>query len=187
MKQYLEIAKIINTHGIRGDLKLELWCDSPDTVKHLKTLYLDDAGQKPVSISDVRMHGRFCLLRIAGVENPEDGAKYKERILYASRDDIPLADGDFFISDMIGTPVIDADNGTKYGILTNIIENPANDLYEVRTKKGPVYLPAVKEFLIRLDPPNGIYVRPIPGMFWDAVWNDGQKDGPESAEDKHEI
>ena len=153
----------------------------------MKNLYLDEAGQKPVSISDVRMHGRFCLLRIAGVENPEDGAKYKERILYASRDDIPLADGDFFISDMIGTPVIDADNGIKYGILTNIIENPANDLYEVRTKKGPVYLPAVKEFLIRLDPPNGIYVRPIPGMFWDAVWNDGQKDSPEPAEDKHEI
>ena len=51
MKQYLEIAKIINTHGIRGDLKLDLWCDSPDTVKHIKTLYLDDAGKKPVSIS----------------------------------------------------------------------------------------------------------------------------------------
>lgn len=188
MKQYLEIAKIINTHGIRGDLKLDLWCDSPDTVKKIKTLYLDDAGRQPVSISDVRMHGRFCLLRIKGVENPEDGAKYKERVLYAAREDIPLPDGDFFIADMIGTPVIDADSGVKYGTLTNIIENPANDLYEVRTKKGMVYLPAVKQFLVRLDPPTGIYVRPIPGMFTEAVWGDGKSDGPEpNEENTHEI
>lgn len=187
MKQYLEIAKIINTHGIRGDLKLDLWCDSPDTVKHIKTLYLDDAGKTPVSISDVRMHGKFCLLRIAGINTPEDGVKYKERVLYASREDIRLQDGEFFIADMIGTPVIDADTGVKYGTLANIIENPANDLYEVRTKKGMVYLPAVKQFLIKLDPPNGIYVRPIPGMFTEAVWNDGQKDGPEPAEEQHAI
>ena len=183
MKQYLEIAKIINTHGIRGDLKLDLWCDSPETVKHIKTLYLDDAGKTPVSISDVRMHGRFCLLRIAGINTPEDGVKYKERVLYASREDIPLDNGEFFIADMIGTPVIDADSGVKYGTLSNIIENPANDLYEVRTKKGSVYLPAVKQFLIKLDPPNGIYVRPIPGMFTEAVWNDAADD-KEPQEDK---
>ena len=83
-------------------------------------------------------------------------------------------------ADLIGTPVIDADNGTVYGILSDIIENPANDLYEVKTKKGPVYLPAVKQFLIKLDPPDGIYVRPIPGMFTEAVWNDGKSDTPDT-------
>lgn len=184
MKAYLEIAKIINTHGIRGDLKLDLWCDSPATLKKIKTLYLDDAGKQPVSVSDIRMHGRFCLLKIAGIETPEDGAKYKERVLYASREDIPLAEGDFFIVDLIGTPVIDADNGTKYGTLVNIIENPANDIYEVRTKKGPVYIPAVPQFVIRLDPPTGVYVRPIPGMFTEAVWNDGRGEGPEPNEEE---
>lgn len=182
MKAYLEIAKIINTHGIRGDLKLDLWCDSPDTLKRIRTLYLDDAGTLPVSVSDIRMHGRFCLLKIAGIDNPEDGAKYKERVLYAAREDIPLADGDFFIVDLIGTPVIDADNGTVYGTLVNIIENPANDLYEVRTKKGSVYIPAVAQFVIRLDPPTAVYVRPIPGMFTEAVWNDGKNDGPNASE-----
>lgn len=184
MKAYLEIAKIINTHGIRGDLKLDLWCDSPATLKKIKTLYLDDSGKQPVSVSDIRMHGRFCLLKIAGIDNPEDGAKYKERVLYAAREDIPLADGDFFIVDLIGTPVIDADNGTKYGTLVNIIENPANDIYEVRTKKGPVYIPAVAQFVIRLDPPTGIYVRPIPGMFTEAIWNDGRGEGSEPNEEE---
>ena len=184
MKAYLEIAKIINTHGIRGDLKLDLWCDSPATLKKIKTLYLDDSGKQPVSVSDIRMHGRFCLLKIAGIDNPEDGVKYKERVLYAAREDIPLADGDFFIVDLIGTPVIDADNGTKYGTLVNIIENPANDIYEVRTKKGPVYIPAVAQFVIRLDPPTGIYVRPIPGMFTEAIWNDGRGEGPEPNEEE---
>ena len=184
MKQYLEIAKIINTHGIRGDLKLDLWCDSPDTIKRIRTLYLDEEGKTPVSISDVRMHGKFCLLRIAGVENPEDGARYKERILYAHRDDIPRAAGEYFIADLIGMPVIDADTGVRYGTLTNVIDNPANALYEVRTKKGPVYIPAVKEFLISLDPPAGIYVRPIPGMFSEAVWHDDRSDGPAHEEEQ---
>ncbi|MBQ8577590.1 MAG: 16S rRNA processing protein RimM [Clostridia bacterium] len=180
MKEYLEIAKIINTHGIHGDMKLELWCDSPDTIKKIKTLYLDENGTKSLSVHDGRMHGKFLLLKADGIDNPEDAAKYKERILYAHRDDIPKKDGDFFVVDLIGTPVIDADNGTVYGILSDIIENPANDLYEVKTKKGPVYLPAVKQFLIKLDPPDGIYVRPIPGMFTEAVWNDGKSDTPDT-------
>ncbi len=184
MKQYLEIAKIINTHGIHGDLKVELWCDSPDTVKKINTLYLDADGKQSVEIYDKRMHGKFMLLCIRGIENPEDGARYKERILYAHRDDIPKKDGDFFIVDLIGTPVIDADNGTVYGTLSDIIENPANDLYAVGTKHDTVYIPAVKQFLIRLDPPTGIYVRPIPGMFTEAVWHDGgtAADGSEASD-----
>lgn len=173
MKQYLEIAKIINTHGIHGDLKLELWCDSPAVIKRIRTLYLNEAGTESLSVYDARMHGKFLLLKARGITNPEDGARYRGTVLYADRADIPKKDGDFFIVDLIGTPVIDADNGTVYGTLSDIIENPANDLYEVKTKNGPVYLPAVRQFLVRLDPPAGIYVRPIPGMFTEAVWNDG--------------
>ncbi len=180
MKQYLEIAKIINTHGIHGDMKLELWCDSPDTMNKIKTLYLDETGSHSLSIYDKRMHGRFMLLRAEGIDNPEDAAKYKECVLYADRNDIPKKDGDFFVVDLIGTPVIDADNGTVYGTLSDIIENPANDLYAVKTGKGTVYLPAVKQFLIKLDPPTGIYVRPIPGMFTEAVWNDGRTDAEDN-------
>ncbi len=180
MKQYLEIAKIINTHGIHGDMKLELWCDSPDTMKKIRKLYLDENGTAALSVYDKRMHGRFMLLRAEGIDTPEDAAKYKERVLYAHRDDIPKKDGDFFVVDLIGTPVIDADNGTVYGVLDDIIENPANDLYAVRTKSGTVYLPAVKQFLIKLAPPTGIYVRPIPGMFTEAVWNDGKGDTEEN-------
>ena len=162
LQQYLEIAQIVNTHGVRGDLKLIYWCDSCDTIKKLKTLYFDPNGCKPIQISNVRPYGKFVLLRASGINTPEEGAKYKEQILYANRDDIKLNDGDFFIVDLIGTPVIDAEDPTLiYGTLSNVIDNPANSLYEIKTKSGSVLIPAVNEFIIRLDPPNGIYIRPI--------------------------
>ena len=176
-KQFLEIAKIINTHGIRGDVKLELWCDSPDTLKKMKKLYFDAAGTKPVAISGARMHGKFMLLHLAGIETPEDADRYRETVLYADRDDVPKGKDDCFIADLIGVPVIDADTGEVYGTLSDVLENPANTLYEVKTKKGTVLLPAVKSFIIRLDPPTGVYVRPIPGMFTEAVFEDGGEDG----------
>lgn len=176
LKQYLEIAKIINTHGIRGDVKLDLWCDSPNTIKKIKTLYCAPDGSRPINISDARMHGKFMLLHIAGIENPEDAAKLKETVLYANRDDVPKGKGDFFIADLIGVPVIDAENGTVYGTLTDVMENPANAIYEIKTKKGTVLFPAVKEFLVKLDPPTGIYIRPIPGMFTEAVFDDEEKE-----------
>lgn len=178
MKQYLEIARVINTHGIHGDMKLELWCDGPQTIKHINTLYFDENGTHSIQVKEARMHGKFLLLRAKGIDTPEEAAKYKEHILYANRDDIPLKDGDFFIADLIGTPVIDADTGITYGVLSDVIDNPANDLYAVETKQGTVYLPAVKPFIIRLDPPTGIYVRPIPGMFTEAVWNDEKANTP---------
>ncbi len=165
-QQYLEIAKIVNTHGIKGDVKLQLWCDSPDIMKKIKTLYLSQDGSQPVKISGARMHGSFMLLHIAGIETPEEATHYKNHILYADRDDVPKEKDACFIADLIGTPVIDADTNNVLGVLEDVLENPANALYVVRTPTGEtVLLPAVPAFILRLDPPEGIYVRPIPGFF----------------------
>jgi 16S rRNA processing protein RimM len=172
MKQYLEIARIVGTHGIRGDVKLEFWCDSPQTMKKIKTLYFSEDGASPAALSGVRMHGRVMLAHLSGIENPEYAATFRGRVLYANRDDIPRGKNDVFIADLIGLPVIDADTGAVYGTLHDVIENPANDLYEVTTRTGTVLVPAVKQFIARLDVENGVYIHPIPGMFTDAVWHD---------------
>ncbi len=177
MKQYLEIARIVGTHGIKGDVKLELWCDSPDTMKKIKTLYLNEDGTHAVAISNPRMHGKAMLAHLFGIEDPETAATYRGKILYADRNDVPRGENDVFIADLIGLPVIDADILVTYGKLRDVIENPANDLYEVQTRTGSVFIPAVAQFIDRLDIESGIYVRPIPGMFEDAVWHDEKSEG----------
>lgn len=167
-KPYLEILKIINTHGVRGDMKAECWCDSPDTIKKIRTLYLTPDGDMPLHITNPRMQGKFLLLHADGINTPEDAAKLKEHVLYAKREDIPKKKSESFIADIIGLPVLDADTNVQYGILSDVLENPANALYEVKTPGGTVLIPAVKEFIVRIDDDHAVYVRPIPGMFTDA-------------------
>lgn len=172
MKQYLEIAKIVGTHGVKGDVKLEIWCDSPNTIKKIKTLYFSEDGARAVAISNLRMHGKAMLAHLAGYENPEEAASLRGKILYANRDDVPHGKNEVFIADLIGLPVIDSDTGAVYGTLRDVIENPANNLYEIKTRTGTVLIPAVAEFIVKLDIESGIYIRPIPGMFTNAVWHD---------------
>ena len=89
----------------------------------------------------------------------------KNKIIYASRDDIELEEGDFFIADLVGLPVIDADSGKEYGKLTDVINTGASDIYVIKTPTGEAMMPAVDEFVEEIDLDKGIFVKPIEGMF----------------------
>ncbi len=169
-KPCLEIARVCNTHGVRGDLKIEMWCDSEETIRSLRRLYLSPDGDTPIAISHVRMHGRFLLLHADGWESPEDAAALKGRILYAKRDDLHLPEGSHFIADLIGLPVLDDETGEIYGTLHDVLDYPAGPIYEVRTETRKVLIPAVPEFIRSVKPEEGIRIKPIPGMFTEAVF-----------------
>lgn len=164
-KAYLEIAKIINTHGVRGAVKLEPWCDSPDVLKRIKTLYLDD--ETAFAVSGLKsVNGGFLIASLSGIETVEQAAKLKNKILFAKREDIPLAPGAHFICDLIGLPVIDAVTGRHYGILSDVMQPAVQELYAVKTpKSGTVLLPAVPEFIRKIDEETGIFITPIVGFF----------------------
>ncbi|MDD4774223.1 MAG: ribosome maturation factor RimM [Eubacteriales bacterium] len=168
MEQYLEAGRIINTHGIAGFVKIESWCDSPGVLASLGTLYLKEADGTflPLKIIASSVHKHMALTGIEGVDTLDKALKYKNRVVWAHRDDLPLSEGSHFIADLLGLPVIDADSGTSYGILTGVTNNGANDVYEI-TKNGDIkaYMPAVGEFVIRIDYERGIFIRPIEGMF----------------------
>ena len=89
----------------------------------------------------------------------------KNKVLYCKRSDLDIGDDRVFIEDILGLQVINADTQKVYGILENVINNPANDIYEIKTDKGMAYMPAVKEFIVSIDTEKGIFVRPIEGMF----------------------
>ena len=86
-------------------------------------------------------------------------------MLYAKRDDIQIPAGSYFISDLIGLPVTDARTKEIYGTLTEILDNPANQIYRIQTKHGEVLFPVVREFIDHIDPNVSIFIKPIPGFF----------------------
>ncbi len=165
-KAYLEIAKIINTHGVRGAVKLDPWCDSPETLKKIKTLYLENGTE--FTVSNVKMLGAgFVVLSLSGVDTVEAAVKLKNKLLLAKREDIPIAEGSHFICDLIGMPVKDAENGKTYGTLSEVIQPALQEIYVVKTESGKtVMIPNVPAFIHHIDD-EAIYVTPIGGFFDD--------------------
>ena len=86
IKDYLEIGQIVSTHGIKGEVRLNPWCDSPEFVKKFKTLYRDEKGIKSFKIVSCRPHGNVAVLKIEGVDTVEDAQKLRNTILYHNKD-----------------------------------------------------------------------------------------------------
>ena len=164
LKKYIEIGKIINTRGIRGELKIEPWSDSPDALRGVRCFYFADGSSIPVLGSRV-LGGRFLLATLEGINTPEAAEKLKGKVISARREEIKKATGDVFICDMIGLPVIDCESGTVYGTLHEVTDGVAQKIYSVKTEKGDVLIPAVPEFIREIDVEKGIFIKPIAGFF----------------------
>lgn len=164
---YLEAGRFTSTHGVKGDIKAECWCDDLSVLRALKTVYLKGKdGYTPLQVVRCVPYRDLALMHLQGYESPEAGAPLKNRVFYAARQDLPLEEGAFFIADLIGLEVYDIDDGRKYGVLSDVTDNAASQLYLVKNEEGKiVYLPAVPEFIIDIDLEKGIGVRPVKGLF----------------------
>ncbi len=174
MKRYLEAGEFVTTHGVMGELKLYPWSDSPEFVAALPRLYLTADGAKPVEVERVRTHKGMCIVKLRGVESIEEARPYIRKVAYFDRQDVTLPEGRYFVQDIIGCRVVDADTGAEYGRVVNVTHPAASDIYTVRDEQGAEHLfPAVEEFLKGLDPEHGVVlVRPIEGMFTPMVNGD---------------
>ena len=165
-KRYIECGKIINTHGCHGGLKLESWCDSPEILASFERILIKKAGAyAEFKVKKSAIFKQFVLFDLAGVADMDAALALKNTVVYADRDDFELEEGDYFIADIIGCDVIDADNGTVYGKLSEVVNRGASDIYVVKTEKGEAMIPAVDEFIDRVEVGKAVYVRPISGMF----------------------
>ena len=166
MKQtYLECGKIINTHGFRGTVKLESWCDVPEVLASLKRLFFVSGGaytQRKVLHASV--FKQFVLADLEGVESEDAANALRNVVVYAAREDLPLEEGDYFIADLLGLPVRHADTREVLGELVDIKQQGAADLYIVKTSTGEHMVPCVPQFVTEIDPEDAVYIRPIPGL-----------------------
>ncbi len=167
MKQaYLECGKIINIHGFRGAVKLESYCDSPAVLAGLSTLWFRDGDRYiPRRVLHASVMKQFVIATLEGVEGEDAANRLRGVTVYAAREDLPLAEGAFFIADLIGTPVRHADTGEALGILSDVTPGATADLYTVTLNSGKdVLIPAVPAFVVKTDPEDAVLIRPIPGL-----------------------
>ncbi|MBR5233192.1 MAG: 16S rRNA processing protein RimM [Clostridia bacterium] len=178
LKQYLEIGQIVSTHGIKGEVRVNPWCDTPEFMKKFKTLYFDANGNKAVKITACRPHGNVVIIKLDGVDTVEEAQKLRNKTLYMNRADAKLQKGDWFIQDLIGCTVYDADDNSKtYGTLTDVAETGANDIWFIDRGGKEYIIPAIKDVVINVDVENeNVFIRPLRGIFDEEVNGDKDED-----------
>lgn len=143
---YLEAGKILNTFGVRGEVKLDPWCDSAEFLKPLKTLYIDGA---PRAVASSRVHKGMLIVRFADVEDVNGAMLLKNKIVYFARSDVHLPKGRHFVADLLGAAVVD-EQGAEIGKLTEVLDMPAGQVYVVQGETEHT-IPAVPEFILDID------------------------------------
>ncbi len=168
IKEYLEIGKITGTHGIKGEMRVQPWCDTPDFMKNFKILYLDKKGDKPLKVS-CRPNGHMVIMKAQGIDTIEEASKYREKVLYMKRSEARLPEGSYFIQELFDCKVIDADDESIiYGTLTDVSETGANDVWHITNEKGEFLIPAIPPVVIDTDVVAGVIkIRPLKGIFDD--------------------
>lgn len=162
---YIECGKVINTHGCFGGLKLESWCNSPKEMTELRRLYLKrGADYIEYKVTKASVFKQFVILTLDTVDTMDLALAMKGQTVYARRKDFHLAKDEYFLADLIGLSVIDADTQKVYGTLSETINRGASDIYVVQTENGERMIPAVSEFIDHVDIEKGVFVRPIEGM-----------------------
>ncbi|NCC67545.1 MAG: 16S rRNA processing protein RimM [Clostridia bacterium] len=160
MENYLEIGKIINTHGIKGEVKIEPWTDDAQFLSRFKLFYIDG---KPYKLLSGRVHKDYLIAQIEGVSDVNSAMVLKNKIVCGDRSDVKLEKGRFFIQDIIGATVRD-ESGTELGKLTEVLDLPASKVYVISGERE-ILIPAVDHFILKTDVEAGIItVRLIDGM-----------------------
>lgn len=157
VQQYLEVGKVVNAHGIMGELRVEPWADSPEFLGQFSTLYVGPSHW-PIKVLGARTHKKMAILRLEGITDINGVLAMKNQVLYIDRADANLPQGSYFLADLIGLEVRDDATGAVLGSIADVMSLPANNVYVVRGGEREILIPAVDEFIREINQDEG-YVR----------------------------
>ncbi len=165
MEKYLEAGKLINTHGVRGEFKMDAWCDSLSDYLKVPAFYLKKEPEAILKIEKIRPFGKFLLVKFEGIDDMDSALKYKNKTIYVDREDLNLAEGAFFLADIIGLNAIDENTGKVFGKVSDITDKGSGNLYEITLLSGGKCLvPAVDFFIRKIDLETGVWINVIEGL-----------------------
>ncbi len=163
MENLLEIGQIVNTHGLRGDIKVMPWCDDPEIFHELAYVLID--GEE-YEIQKSSLHKNAVLLKLKGIDHINDAENYRNKVLTIPREELgELPEGTYYICDLLGCSVETVD-GRNLGKICDIIKTGSNDVYVVEdiTKKQ-VLIPVIDEVIksVSIDE-RRIVIEPLKGL-----------------------
>lgn len=166
MKQYLEIGKVNNTHGLKGEVKLSMWCDGIEYLKQLEIVYLDDKGNKPLTLLSARQQKNIAILKFAEITTVEQAEQLKNKVLYCNRDDATIDEDAHYLADIIGCMVVDVDTKEEYGKIIDVLNYGASDIYDVKCNGKNVLVPAIPDVVKEIDTETQVVtIKAMKGLF----------------------
>lgn len=149
----IEIGKIVNTHGIKGEVKVQPWCDDPAMFDEFDALIIDN---KPYNVLKNRFHKNCEIVQFEGINNIDDAELLRNKVVYVNRDEIKVPEGRHFISDIIGL-LVKEESGRVLGIVDDIIKTGSNDVYILKDtfNKKQILIPVIDQVVKEINIEQG--------------------------------
>ena len=170
----IKIAKIVNVVGIKGEVKLYHYSDYKERFEEFDQIILQGRGMSDTTfyIQKVRYQGDMVILKLKGIDDRNQAEKLRDKDVYITEDDLrELPEGSYYLRDLIGMKVVDQGPYGEIGLLKDVIQNSAQDIYVVSRPSGQdVLIPAVKDFVKEIDTENRVIrTSLIPGFIDEAI------------------
>ena len=159
----IKIGKIVNTVGLKGEVKVYNYSDRSEIYENTSHIYVEN---DLTAVESVRLQKNMVILKLEGISDRDRAEALRGRELYVTEEDLPeLPQGQYYVRDIIGMAVRE-ENGTFLGEVTDVIQNTAQDIFEVQKQGGKkVLIPKVDEFVLNIDiEKKEILVRLIDGL-----------------------
>ncbi|MCF0149566.1 MAG: 16S rRNA processing protein RimM [Clostridium sp.] len=158
MKDVLRVGKIVNTHGLKGEVKVIPLTDDPKRYNELEFVLIDGAERK---IQGCKYQKDRVIVKVEGIDTIEEAEKYKNKYMEIPREyAVPLEEDTYYIADIIGCNVFDT-NGKDLGEVYDVIQTKNNDVYWIRKPKE-LLIPVLLDIVTDIDVENRkITIRPV--------------------------
>lgn len=171
MEDLIRIATLLAPHGVRGEVKAAPDADDPRHLSALAEAFVGPtaAAARPVRLAQLRVstsrHGYTLFVRVEGVATPEAAERLRGLGLFARREDLPLAEDEYFLDDATGFEAVD-EAGVLLGTVREVVDLPAGSAFVLAREGRPdALVPDVPAFVVRLDlDGRRLVLRPIEGL-----------------------
>ena len=161
--EYIQIGKISNIHGVKGDIKVIPLTDDMKRYDELKEVYVG-INKDLLEIEKVSYLKNQVILKFKGINSIKDAEKYLNNFISINKEDAILPEGSYFLFDIIGMEVYDMKDNF-IGKIRDVIQSGANDVYVIKDSDTEYMIPAVKQFVKSIDIENKkMLIDPIEGM-----------------------
>lgn len=167
MDNLLQVGAILDTHGLRGEVKVFPTTDDPGRYNYLEDVILEDKSGKQITlvVEKVRYFKNLVIVKFKDLDNINDVEQYKKCNLYVTRENaVELEADEYFVADLIGLTA-KTDEGEELGQIKDVLTTGANDVYVIDTKEGELLVPAIHDCVQEVDLEAGVMtLHLLPGL-----------------------